>query len=291
MPVLKMENIIKTYPKSGFRLQVNGFSLEEGSILGLLGANGAGKTTLIKLILAIVYPDSGTVAWSSNSSPGAEFIVRNVSYMPEYKNLYPNMSAGGMLKFSSSVIPGWNHHKAKKLLEVFPVEMGKKISTLSYGEKTCLYAIIAFAKDVPYIILDEPSRGLDPMVQERMLEQVKLSCQEGKTVLFSSHQLSEVEEAADIIAIIKDGQMILHDSLDDLKSSLFMVVVPPDMHWSPAPGPAYRILTRRRRGHQDMYLCQGDAWARNSFNESLEVYDVNLKDLFLAVNEGEEISL
>ncbi len=285
MTAFSIDNLVKSYPKNSFTLHIRQFSLEEGSILGLLGVNGAGKTSLLKLLMQIIFPDAGTITWTKNSSPAPDFIVINVSYMPEYKNLYHNLSTGSMLKLSSNTIPGWNNSKAEKLLSVFPLDLGKKISTLSYGEKTRLYAVIAFSKDVPYIILDEPSRGLDPVMQERMLEQVKLASQAGKSIVFSSHQLQEIEEAADTTAIIKDGEIILNDYLDDLKTSLFLLAAPEGMEIIPSEELKYTVVARRKQSGQNILLCRGPESSR--VNEPLQVFDVNLKDIFLTINEGE----
>ncbi len=287
MTAFSMDNLVKGYPKSSFKLHIKHLSLKEGSIMGLLGTNGAGKTTLLKLLLNITFPDAGTITWTKNSSPAPDFIVHNVSYMPEYKNLYHKMSCGSMLKFSSQTIPGWNDSKAEKLLSVFPLDLGKKISTLSYGEKTRLYAVITFSKDVPYIIIDEPSRGLDPVMQERMLEQMKLASQAGKTVVFSSHQLLEVEETADTTAIIKDGEIVLNDYLDDLKSSLFLLVAPEGIVCAPREDQNVMIVAQRKQAGQNILLCRGTESARASLKEPLKVFDVNLKDIFLTINEGE----
>ncbi len=285
MTALSIDNLVKSYPKSSFKLHIEHLTLEEGSIMGLLGINGAGKTSLLKLLLNITFPDSGTITWTKNSSAAPNFIVHNVSYMPEYKNLYNKMSCGSMLKFSSQTIPGWNDSKAEQLLAVFPLDLNKKISTLSHGEKTLLYAVITFSKDVPYIIIDEPSRGLDPVMQERMLEQLKLASQAGKTVIFSSHQLLEVEETADTAAIIKNGEVILNDYLDDLKSSLFLLAAPEGIVI--APREDFRILAQRKQTGHKILLCRSTESARASLKEPLKVYDVNLRDIFLTINESE----
>ncbi|KUG03413.1 abc transporter, atp-binding protein [hydrocarbon metagenome] len=287
MTAFRIDNLVKGYPKSSFKLRIKQFSLPQGSIMGLLGVNGAGKTSLLKLLIQITFPDEGTVTWSKNVSLASDFIVNNVSYMPEYKNLYHNLSVGSMLRFSSRTIPGWNNLKAETLLSVFPLDLGKKISTLSYGEKIRLYGVITFSKDVPYIILDEPSRGLDPVMQDRMLEQVKLASQEGKTIVFSSHQLQEIEETADSTAIIKNGEIILYDYLDDLKSSLFLLAAPDGINIPSEEASQLVILARRRQSGQDILLCRGTESTRPSLGGPARVFDVNLKDIFLTINEGE----
>jgi ABC-2 type transport system ATP-binding protein len=286
MTVLQVDKLIKTYPRSNFKLQLDHLEVAEGSILGLLGTNGAGKTTLLKLMLGLAFPQSGTITWTKNYSSEADFVIKNVTYMPEYKNLYPHFSVGHMLKLASTSIPGWSEKKAKHLLPIFPVDLSKKISTLSYGEKTSLYALITLAKDVPYIILDEHSRGLDPVIQERLLKQVKMASQDGKTVIFSSHNLAEIEECADCTAIIKDGRIIIHDYLDNLKSSLFMLVLAGNQELPAGEGSEYFLLAHSSQPGQNAFLCQADESVRFSLNGRFTIYDVSLKDIFLSVNEG-----
>lgn len=287
MTVLQIEQLVKTYPKSSFKLQLDRMAVAEGSILGLLGTNGAGKTTLLRLILGLALPDAGTISWTGNFSSEADFVIKNVSYMPEYKSLYPHFSIGRMLKLASTSIPGWSETKARQLLPVFPMDLSKKICTLSYGEKTSLYALITLAKDVPYIILDEPSRGLDPVIQERLLKQVKLASQDGKTVILSSHHLAEIEECADCVAIIKEGRIIVHDYLDNLKSALFILALPENQELPDGAGSKYILLARSEHWGQNTFLCKGDESIQSFLNQRFTVYDVSLKDLFLSINEGE----
>lgn len=278
--MLTIKNLSKKYPKNdNFRLVIDEFTIKEGSITGLVGPNGAGKTTLLKIIVKLLYPNSGTILFK-NENIDENIIINNISYMPGHKNLYENMTVKQMLSFASSSVPYWNNNKAEKLLGMFPLSLNKKISTLSYGEKTQLYAVITFAKNVPFIILDEPTQGLDPVMQERMLSLIKEESSEGKTILFSSHQLSEVEASADTIAIMKSGQIVLNGIIDDLKADLFMTVTDRDQ----IDTGNLDIIAKRKDGNKITLIGRKNG---RPVDIDYPTMNVNLKDIFLTIIEGE----
>lgn len=276
--MLEINNLVKSYDKSGFKLSIPQFKVKEGSITGLIGPNGAGKTTLIKLIVKLLYPNQGQINLIGQNIT-EDLIIKNISYMPGHKNLYEDMTVSQMLAFTSYSVVYWNKDKTKTLLDRFPLPMAKKISTLSYGEKTQLYAILTFSKDVPFLILDEPTQGLDPIMQERMLSLLKEESSQAKTILFSSHQLNEVEETADTIAIIKSGQLIVNDVIDDLKEKLYMLVTDKAVSTN-----GLDILTRRQAGEKTILIGLKN---QPHLPAELQALEVNLKDIFLNVIEGE----
>ncbi|NLB88466.1 MAG: ABC transporter ATP-binding protein [Syntrophomonadaceae bacterium] len=278
--MLTIKKLRKKYPKNdSFQLIIDDFAIKEGSIIGLVGPNGAGKTTLLKIIVKLLYPDSGDILFR-NQNINENLIINNISYMPGNKNLYENMTVKQMLAFASRSVPHWNNEKAEKLLSVFPLKLNKKISTLSYGEKTQLYAIITFSKNVPFIILDEPTQGLDPVMQERMLSLIKDESSEGKTILFSSHQLNEVEASADTIAIMKSGQIVLSGIIDDLKDDLFMIVTDKDE----IEVGNFDIIAKRRQGNKTILIGRKTS---KPLDNNYPTMKVNLKDIFLTIIEGE----
>lgn len=275
--VLKVRKLIKSYPTGTFVLNINDFTVEQGSITGLVGPNGAGKTTLLKLIVRLLFPADGQISLMEQPL-NEQLIINNISYMPGEKSFYENMTLKQMLAFAARSVPHWSIDKAKSLLERFPLKTDKKISTLSYGEKTQLSAILTFAKDVPLLILDEPTSGLDPVMQERMLSLIREASPD-KTIIFSSHQLNEVEETADTIAIIKAGQIIIKDNIDDLKANLFLLVADDSFNTQNLD-----IIAKHRQGENNIYIGRKDQPFIEGSYPSLEV---NLKDIFLNVIEGE----
>lgn len=278
--LLYIKDLSKTYPhNNNFQLLIDKFSIKEGSITGLVGPNGAGKTTLLKLIVKLLYPNRGNILFRDQNID-ENLIINNISYMPGEKSLYEKMTVEQMLAFASHSVPHWNNDKAKKLLTIFPLNLNKKISTLSYGEKTQLYAIITFSKNVPFIILDEPTQGLDPVMQERMLSLIKDESSEGKTILFSSHQLGEVEASADTIAIMKSGQIVLSGIIDDLKEDLFMIVADKNE----VDTNNLDIIATRKEENKIILIGRKTSLPKDS---KYPIMKVNLKDIFLNIIEGE----
>lgn len=278
MEMISIQDLIKSYAPGDFKLTINNFSIKKGSITGLVGPNGAGKTTLLKLIVKLLSPSQGHISLMGQSI-NEKHIIDNISYMPGQKNFYENMTIKQMLALASRSIPHWNKLKAEHLLTRFPLSINKKISTLSYGERTQLSAILTFSKDVPLIILDEPTQGLDPVMQERMLSLIKAESSDEKTILFSSHQLNEVETTADTIAIIKSGQIIISDNIDDLKANLFMIVSEYDINTN-----GLDILAIRKEGGKNIIIgIKNQTFLDGKYNSMT----VNLKDIFLNIIEGE----
>lgn len=278
MEIIKIKDLRKSYPRGDFLLNIDELAIEKGTITGLVGPNGAGKTSLLKLMVGLLFPVRGDITFMGELL-NEQLIVENISYMPGEKSFYENMTIGQMLAFASHSVSQWNTDKVEALLDRFPLKADKKISTLSYGEKTQLSAILTFAKDVPLIILDEPTAGLDPVMQERMLSLIKEESSPDKTIIFSSHQLNEVEETADTIAIIKAGQIIIKDNIDDLKANLFMLVA--DDSFEPEN---LDIIANRHQGENIIYMGRKNPAFLGGSYSSLEV---NLKDIFLNIIEGE----
>ncbi len=204
--IVRMEGICKTYKGKIKALKNFSLNVFEGSIHAILGPNGAGKTTLLKILTGFVFPDRGRV-----------YVDGNMAFLPEDKALYTNKRVRDMLFLSRRFFPYWNDESEKKLLRIFPLDMEKRVGELSYGTRTQLYLIILFAQDVPIYILDEPTMGLDPVVSETLLSLIKRVAVEGKTVIYSSHNLYEVEEIADTVTIIKEGKALYSGELDTLR--------------------------------------------------------------------------
>lgn len=279
MTCLRIDHLLKEYPGKGFTLQVEKFTLAEGSITALLGPNGAGKSTLLKLTAGLSFPDRGGFIWPALSGP----LVQRISYMPQEKDLYPHLTVSRTLSLAAGLVPGWDAGKARRLLERFSLPPHQTVGTLSYGESTQLYAIIALAKAAPVLILDEPTRGLDPVMQEHMLSHIKQEINCRQSILFSSHQLAEVETTADFVLLMKNGRLILQGDLDDLRAELYRLIIPLPEGTVALPEGA-EILARRGEPGRMVLLCRGARPA--SYHP--EPSPVSLKDIFLTIMEGEE---
>lgn len=292
MPAIEIRNISKGYKKNKFCLQIDHLLIDSGSIFGILGPNGAGKTTLFKLLMDISRPDRGSIEILGHTSGQRSNLIPDVAYMPENKNLYPNMKVGQMLDFAGRIMPGWDNDRARELTELFPLNNNKKISTLSYGEKTRLYSIITFARTAELYILDEPTRGLDPLMQERVLTLIKEQSLQGKTVVFSSHQLEEIEETADSVSVIQNGRICLSGNLDDIRADHFMIAVD-RKHLNEVINSGLETVSIKNNSQNSVLLCrtgtENNKYLQDNY-DFIEQLNMNFKDIYLhLVDNGGEM--
>jgi ABC-2 type transport system ATP-binding protein len=206
----------KTTALDGLNLRV-----PAGSIFGFLGRNGAGKTTTIRMLMGLIRADGGEVRAFGEplNGPGTGVeLRRRIGFVSEDKELYPYMTVEQVIRFTRPFFPKWRRDLEQRYLERFELPPHRKIPALSKGMRSKLMLLLAMARGAELLILDEPNEGLDPAAAEDMLrELVALAATHGTTIFFSSHQLSEVEQIADHIAIIDRGRSVVSGSLDDLK--------------------------------------------------------------------------
>jgi len=211
MNVIETAKLTKYYGRSRGIIDVD-MTVREGEIYGFIGPNGAGKSTTIRTLLGLIYPTSGsaTVFGKDCIKFGPE-IRQEVGYLPSEVFYYDDMRAIDLLKYSASFykMDGKAAEKRiRELAERFDLDLKKKIDDLSYGNKKKVGIIQGLAHEPKLIILDEPTGGLDPLIQQQFFHQLKEENQKGATVLFSSHILSEVQKLCDRVAIIKEGSII-----------------------------------------------------------------------------------
>ena len=206
------------------QVALNGLNLQvpAGSIFGFLGRNGAGKTTTIKALMGMLKPDSGDIEIFGSRVPAGNLALcarRRIGFVPEEKELYPYMTVEQIIAFTRPFFPKWRRDLEERYLRTFELPPKRKIPDLSKGMRSKLMLMLAISRGAELLILDEPTDGLDPAVVEDVLrELVSLAASDGATIFFSSHQLSEVEQIADHIAIIDGGRGIVAGSLDELKA-------------------------------------------------------------------------
>jgi ABC-2 type transport system ATP-binding protein len=195
-------------------------SVRAGEVFGLLGPNGAGKTTLIRLLLGYLKPTSGSARIADRDCERQSVQVRRqVSYLPAEAALFPHMRAAEVLRFFYEIRPGgtWSRYlDCAERLEL--AELRRKVSYMSTGMKQKLALAAALAAETPLYILDEPTANLDPNVRSTVLAMVAELRDAGRTVIFSSHVLSEVEEVAGRVVILRSGQVVHTQVMADLRS-------------------------------------------------------------------------
>ncbi len=216
--VVTVDDLRKVYSNEVEALKGVSFSVEKGSVFALLGPNGAGKTTLLKCVLGMLRPTSGKVL-TLGRTPFPDG-VKGVSFVPEEKALYTWIKVSKMVRIFASFVEDFSYDRFEKLAKRFDLTMERKIGELSHGNRTKLYMALAFSQNAELYVLDEPTWGLDPLVRHEVLSVVKENAVDGKTVLYSSHILSEVEEVCDSLVILKSGKLLYNGTLDELKEKM-----------------------------------------------------------------------
>ena len=293
--VIETADLLKSYEGveavRGLNLQV-----PAGSICGFLGRNGAGKTTTIKILLGMVRPTRGIarVLGLPADAPDASLeIRRRTGFVSEEKDLLDTMGVDEILRFTASFSPRWRTDLEKRFLQAFELPADRKVKSLSRGMRTKLALLLALCRGADLLILDEPTSGLDPAMNEEVLKiLVGHVAREGITVFFSSHQIAEVDQIADHVAIIHDGRIARAGALDDLRESFrrIQVVFPGD-----APETTFRapgVERTWRKGRVVTVLSSAGAEqivdeAREMGPTSVDVTPVTLKEIFLESVTGE----
>ncbi len=215
--IIETEGLTKYY---GHILGVKDLNLQvkRGEIFGYLGPNGAGKTTTIKLLLDLIHPTKGKAKIFGLDAHRDSLEIRKIiGYMTVDFNLYENMTGEEFLIFCQSFYSNKDKRFKEKLIKKFEIKMEGKIKTYSHGTKQKLALAQALLHQPELLILDEPTIGLDPLMQNEFLNLIKEQKSEGKTVFMSSHILSEVEKICDRVGILKKGTLIVTKNINELK--------------------------------------------------------------------------
>jgi ABC-2 type transport system ATP-binding protein len=196
-------------------------SIAPGTVLGLVGENGAGKTTLIKHVLGLLKAQSGTVrVFGMDPVTQPVPVLSQIGYLSEEPDLPGWMRVHELIRYVSAFYPTWDETYADQLREQFALDPKAKVRTLSKGQRARAGLLVALAYRPRLLVLDEPSSGLDPVVRRDILGAIiRTIADEGRTVLFSSHLLSEVERVSDRVAMLQRGKLVFCGDLADIKQS------------------------------------------------------------------------
>ncbi|MFO1497674.1 MAG: ABC transporter ATP-binding protein [Verrucomicrobiota bacterium] len=193
--------------------------IPRGSVFGLVGQNGAGKTTLIKHVLGLLKAESGTVrVFGSDPVGDCVGVLRRVGYLSEQRDLPAWMRVDELLRYTSAFYPRWDTQYAEDLRREFGLAPDTRVRHLSQGQQAKAGLLVALAFRPELLVLDEPSSGLDPIVRRDILEAIiRTVAEDGRTVLFSSHLLDEVERVSDQLAMMHRGRVVMCGPLDQIK--------------------------------------------------------------------------
>lgn len=267
--------------------------IPSGKVFGFIGPNGAGKSTTLKMLMGLLPKTSGSARVLGLDPDRRPIALRQrVGYVPETHTMYGWMSVGQLLGFCSSLYDRWNDADAKELQKLFELDPYWKIRHLSKGMKAKLALLIAVAHDPELLILDEPTGGLDPLVREEFLDGVLRSiCERSRTVMFSSHTLSDVQRLADVVGIIHEGQLLMSCPTEELLTAtkrIRAVLANGCQPGDPAPGTVWQ----HANGREWLMTVRGFTSETVSFLEqryqvsSIEVIDLGLEDIFKDLLRG-----
>lgn len=286
MDILQVNHVDKTY--AGHKaLDDVSLSVPEGKVYGLLGPNGAGKTTLIRIINHITAPDSGEVLFDGHTLTQAD--VDHIGYLPEERGLYKNMKVGEQAIFFAR-LKGLSRADAVRELRLWFEKFGisswwdKKISELSKGMAQKVQFIVTVLHRPKLLIFDEPFSGFDPINANLLKEEILKLKDEGSTVIFSTHNMSSVEEICDNITLINNSRNILSGNVDDLRRRFFAGCY--DLTYN---GDSDELIRSLGPVTSEAKLLEPDANGRQQLNVRLNP-DAKLRDVITIANNVVELS-
>lgn len=209
---IELNGVCKSY--RFFKLQNASLQLHRGTIMGLIGPNGAGKSTTIRILMGLVHQDQGEVRVLGHRIPDEQVAAKwDIAFASDDMRLYGGMSLGWHINFMKSIYASWDDSYAQLLLKRFGLRSEQKVKGLSHGQRVKAALLLAFARRPKLLVLDEPTTGLDPVARHEILRELtSVMADEGRSILFSSHNTQDVEQVSDQITFIDRGRII--DSMD-----------------------------------------------------------------------------
>jgi ABC-2 type transport system ATP-binding protein len=266
-------------------------SVPRGSVYGLLGANGAGKTTSIRMMVAHLQPDSGEIrVLGEKPTEYTTDTRRRIAYISENMQVPRWMSIEDAVAFCKPLYPNWNEPLYRELLKTFDLKPDRRYEESSKGQRRAICIIIALCQEPEVLIMDEPASGLDTLARRHFLsELLNITCDENKTVLFSSHILGDIERTVDRVAIMMRGRLVLEGELDTLKERVRRITFRSESGTpaEPAAKLFHTLRSVRDRGSLQWVVTDFEEEKLIRLRESLsdavavEVEGFNLEELFM----------
>ena len=255
MEAIKTMNLTKYYGKSRGITDLN-LSVKKGECFGFIGPNGAGKSTTIRTLLGLISPTSGSAQiFGKDITKEKESILQNIGYLPSEAVFYPSMKVKDVLRLSADMRRMNCAEEARKLCDRLQLNTSRKVDELSFGNRKKVAIVCALQSTPELLILDEPTGGLDPLMQREFFDIIRERNRDGVTIFMSSHVLSEIQRNCTRAAIIREGKIIACDSVDALsKTSAKRVAV----HGSVALDGLDGIRDKMDMGGSITFLYSGD---------------------------------
>jgi len=223
--VIKIKNLSKYYGNIMGVKDIN-LTINQGEIFGFIGPNGAGKSTTIRAMLNFLFPTSGKIEiFGLDSEEDSNLIKEKVGYVPSEVNYYDYMKVRDLFNFNKSLYPNVTQKEIDRLCKLFDLNQNRKINKLSFGNKKKVAIIQALMFNPQLLIFDEPTNGLDPLIQNKLFDELLTKQKQGVTIFLSSHNLREVEKYCDRVGIVRNGKIIDVKKIDQLNNKNIKKVV------------------------------------------------------------------
>ena len=283
MEVMKTTKLTKYYGKVRGIKELD-LTVTQGEFFGFIGPNGAGKSTTIRTVLGLIAPTSGdAMIFGKDVTKEREAILQNIGYLPSEALFYQGMKVKDILRLSADLRKVDCSAESKRLCERLQLDTARKIDDLSFGNRKKVAIVCALQHQPELLVLDEPTGGLDPLMQKEFFDILRERNREGTTIFLSSHVLSEIQRNCTRAAIIRDGRIIAQGSVDDLsKTSAKRITVHGSIHLENLSG------VRDRKAGEDgiSFLYSGDMGSllrtlASGQVDDLTVTEPDLEEIFL----------
>lgn len=296
MKVIEINNLTKNY-KSNRGIENINLSVNEGEIYGFIGPNGAGKSTTIKTLLNFIYPTSGEASiLEMNIVEDSHKIKEYIGYVPSEVKYYDDVKVADLIKYARSFYPNTSKEEVDKLCTELELDMNKKVGELSLGNKKKVAIAQAMISKPKVLILDEPTNGLDPLMQKKLFNLLIEEKKKGNTVFLSSHNLVEVQNLCDRVCVIKEGKIVDIIEIDKVitKLGLKVTLTSSDISEELITNIGDKILSKNDNTYTFVYSKDINFLIKELSNykvEELLIEKENLEDAFLNYyeNNREEI--
>jgi len=272
--------------------------IPRGEAFGFIGPNGAGKSTTIKMLMGLTRPSAGEArVLGFDSVKDGVTVKQRVGYVPELHFIYRWMRVGEVISFCRPLYENWNDRFCADLLKILELDPNNKVKQLSKGMVAKLALLLAVAHEPEVLILDEPTSGLDPVFREEFLDGVlRTLCDRERTILFSSHALSDVQRIADTIGLIFEGRLIDHCRTEDLLNGTKRIRAVLSDGCAPGPPPEGTIW-QRVQNREWLMTVRGFSpstveYLRTKYSlDNIEVIDLGLEDVFKDLIKGRKAAV
>jgi ABC-2 type transport system ATP-binding protein len=288
--VVSLQKLTKSYGRARGVVDLD-LTVRSGEVFGFLGPNGAGKTTTIRTMLDLIRPTSGRVLiFGLDARTDGVAVRRGVGYLPGDLRLYEHLTPRELLSYFAALRKLSTLADAERLATRLELELDRPLAALSRGNRQKVGLVQAFMQRPQLLVLDEPTSGLDPLVQQTFYELAREAVGEGRTIFLSSHVISEVQHVADRVGLVREGRLVLVDSVENLRAHAFTRIEvtfeapPPATAFDDVPG--IRVL--ERQGNVVLFALRGEidpllkALARYRV-VALDSHEADLEDVFLSL--------